>query len=88
MTKLPENLLLLKDYGDGVLQRIAYARRQVHSAPVKPILFTEEFTKVRAALVKKFPEADSSVEKVRMSVIPFRLFIHSFSVARLRNPLS
>jgi len=62
-SKLPENLLILREYGEGVLQRITYARRQVHNAPIKPILFNEEFAKLRTNLVKKFPEVDSSVEK-------------------------
>jgi len=62
-SKLPENLLILREYGEGVLQRVAYTRRQVNTAAIKPILFNEEFAKLRTNLVKKFPEVDSSVEK-------------------------
>jgi hypothetical protein len=64
MSKLPENLLILKDYGEGALQRLAFGRRIVQQA-AKPVLFADELTKLRTALVKKFPEYDASaVEKV------------------------
>lgn len=65
MMKIAEKLIILKEAGEGLLQRIASAKRILSSPTLRPaFLSDQQYSRVTQALLKKFPEFEPNVDKV------------------------
>jgi len=61
--KIAEKLLILTEVAKGVLIRLGQTKK-VFSSPQKPVFVSDVgFQKLTAAMIKKFPEFDATIEK-------------------------
>lgn len=66
MSKFAEKLLILKSVAEVQLERLEYLKRIFTNPKQRPVWATDtQFQKVNAALLRKFPEFDSSIEKTQ-----------------------
>eukprot|EP01117_Protostelium_nocturnum_P003960 TRINITY_DN15235_c0_g1_i1.p1 TRINITY_DN15235_c0_g1~~TRINITY_DN15235_c0_g1_i1.p1 ORF type:complete len:1144 (-),score=340.06 TRINITY_DN15235_c0_g1_i1:56-3487(-) len=62
-SKFPESSIILREYGEGLLQRLAHSKR-VLNGPARPFLLSDaSFNKLVAILPKKFPDFDPSIDR-------------------------
>jgi len=62
--KYAEKLLILKDAGEGVMSRLVWVKKMLTSPTQRPAFFSDQqYGKVTAALIKKFPEFEQNVDK-------------------------
>jgi hypothetical protein len=70
MAKFAEKLIILKEVGGSILQRLSFTKKVCSSPTQKPAFLSDvQFAKVNAALLKKFPEFDPSAEKVDFDIV-------------------
>lgn len=66
--KFAEKLIILKEVGQGVLERVHAVKRQFTSG-TKPSFFVDpQLKKLLEVIAKKFPDFEPSVEKVEANV--------------------
>lgn len=65
MSKVPERLIILKNHGEGIIERLLYTKRIFSNPTQRPsFLGDPQFSKALNALMKKFPEFENNVDKV------------------------
>jgi hypothetical protein len=72
MSKFAEKLVILKDAGEALLNRISAIKRAVGGATKPAFIADPAYAKATAALLKKFPEFEPAVEKAST------IYVHLF----------
>lgn len=64
--KFAERLVILNDFGNSLLEKLHYTYKTFSNAKSRPAFLNEPtWNKLQQAFLKKFPEIDASVEKVK-----------------------
>lgn len=66
MAKLAEKLIVLQEAGKGLLTRLHQWQAQYTNPETKPTFLTDpSYSKILAAITRKFPDVDFHTERVR-----------------------